>query len=123
MVRVFHCDDSHAYRRLIRAVLLPEEGIELVGEADGYATLMGGLAEARPDVLLLDMVRGVTDSDVAAALREVAPGMPVIILSGHPPDAVDPGIRELAAAYVMKSTSFDDLAATIREAGMRTNVE
>jgi DNA-binding NarL/FixJ family response regulator len=123
VVRVFHCDDSHAYRRLIRAVLQTEESIELVGEADRYETLMAGLADARPDVLLLDMVRGVTDSDVAAALRETAPGVAVIILSGHHPDAVDPGIREVAAAHVMKSTSFDELARTIRAAGVRTNVE
>ena len=123
MVRVFHCDDSHAYRRLIRAVLVLEDGIELVGEADGRERLMTGIAETQPDVLLLDMVRGVTDSDVADALRQAAPGMAVVILSGHHPEAVNPGIRELAAAYVMKSTSFDDLAETIRGVGVRTNVE
>lgn len=123
MVRVFHCDDSHAYRRLIRAVLQLEEGIELVGEAADRDTLMAGLAETQPDVLLLDMVRGVTDSDVAQTLREAVPGLALIILSGHHPEAVDPGVRELAAAYVMKSTSFDALAQTIREVGVRTNVE
>ena len=123
MVRVFHCDDSHAYRRLIRAVLEGEDDIELVGEAAGREGLLEVLADLQPDVLLLDMVRGVTDSDVAALLQEAAPEMAVIILSGHHPDAVDPGIRELAAAHVMKSTSFDTLAEAIRSAGVRTNVE
>ena len=123
MVRVFHCDDSHAYRRLIRAVLEPEDDIELVGEAAGANGLLDALAEVQPDVLLLDMVRGVTDSDLSAALQDAAPDMAVIILSGHHPDAIDPGIRALAAAHVMKSTSFDALAEAIRSVGVRTNVE
>ena len=123
MVRVFHCDDSHAYRRLIRAVLSVEDDIEIVGEASGAKGLLDVLAEVQPDVLLLDMVHGVTDSDVSAALHQAAPGMAVIILSGHHPDAVDPGIRAIATAHVMKTTSFDALAETIRSVGLRTNVE
>ena len=123
MVRVFHCDDSHAYRRLIQAVLATEDDIEIVGEAAGASGLLEALAEVRPDVLLLDMVRGVTDSDVSAALQEAAPDMAVVILSGHHPEAVDPGIRAIAAAHVMKSTSFDALAETIRSVAVRTNVE
>src|SRR5947199_10665032 len=105
MVRVFHCDDSLAYRRLIRGVLLLEDDIELVGEANSLDTLLAGLAETQPDVLLLDMVRGVTDADVATGLLAAAPDLSLIVLSGHPPEAVDPRIRELAAAYVTKSTA------------------
>jgi len=123
VVRVFHCDDSHAYRRLIRAVLEDEEGIELVGEAAGRADLLGGLAETRPDLLLLDMVRGVTDADLAGELQAAAPGLVVVVLSGHPSEAVDPGIRAMSAAHVTKSTTFAALAETIREVGVRTNVE
>lgn len=123
MIRVFHCDDALAYRRLIRAVLLLEDGIELVGEAADLDALLAGLAATRPDVVLLDMVRGVTDSDVAEALRETAPDVAVIVLSGHPPEAVHPGIRALAAAHVTKSTAFAALAETIRAVSVRTNVE
>ena len=123
MVRVFHCDDSFAYRRLIRGVLLLEEGIELVGEAASLDGLLEGLKTSRPDVLLLDMVRGVTDTDLAGDIRGAAPGVSLIILSGHQPEAVDPGIRAIAAAHVRKSTAFGDLADAIRAAGVRTNVE
>jgi DNA-binding NarL/FixJ family response regulator len=123
VVRVFHCDDSLAYRRLIGAMLMPEEGIELVGEAGDRASLLPGLAATRPDVLLLDMVHGVTDTDLAEELRAAAPGVRVVILSGHSHEAVDPGIRALAAAHVTKSTAFAALAEVIRDVGERTNVE
>jgi DNA-binding NarL/FixJ family response regulator len=116
VVRVFHCDDSLAYRRLVRAMLQTEEGIEMVGEAADRDALLEGLAQTRPDVLLLDMVRAVTDADLP-------PGLVVVVLSGHLPEHVDPGIRELCAAYVTKSTAFAALARTIRECAMRTNVE
>jgi DNA-binding NarL/FixJ family response regulator len=117
VVRVFHCDDSFAYRRLIRGVLLLEDDIELVGEASARETLLAGLAQTHPDVLLLDMVRGVTDADVAGELLAAAPGLSLIILSGHPPEAVDPTLRRLAAAHVTKSTAFAALAQTIRHVG------
>jgi DNA-binding NarL/FixJ family response regulator len=123
VVRVFHCDDTFAYRRLIRGVLLLEDGIELVGEASSLDGLLAGLETTRPDVLLLDMVRGVTDADRAIEILAAAPGVSLIILSGHPLEAVDPGIRAMAAAYVQKSTAFGALAETIRETGVRTNVE
>lgn len=123
MVRVFHCDDSHAYRRLIRGVLALEPGLELVGEATDRASLFEGLAATLPDVLLLDMVRGVTDADVSGEIALAAPGVSVIILSGHAPDRVDPGILTMAAAYVTKSTAFEALGDSIRDAAARTNVE
>ena len=123
MVRVFHCDDSFAYRRLIRGVLLLEDDIELVGDASSLDDLFEGLRAQQPDVLLLDMVRGVTDSDLAGDILAAAPGLSLIILSGHHPEAVDPGIRAIAAAYVRKSTSFGALADAIRATGVRTNVE
>jgi DNA-binding NarL/FixJ family response regulator len=122
VVRVFHCDDSFAYRRLIRGVLLLEDGVELVGEASSLDGLLAGLEATRPDVLLLDMVRGVTDADLAGDILAAAPGLSLIILSGHPAEAVDPGIRAIAAGYVQKSTAFGALSEAIR-ATVRTNVE
>jgi two-component system, NarL family, response regulator LiaR len=121
--RVFHCDDSFAYRRLVRAVMETEDDIEMVGEAVDRDTLLAGLAETQPDILLLDMVRGVTDADLADALQEAAPGLIIIVLSGHPPEHVHPSIRAVCAAHVRKSTTFGELTEIIRAAAMRTNVE
>ena len=110
--RVFLADDNPSYRFLLRETL-PADGITVVGEADGRAQLVGAVAEAAPDVVLLDQL---CDAQTVAELRVVAPGVRVIVLSGHQPDDGD---RELAAAadgYVVKGASLEELREAIRSA-------
>ena len=124
MIRVFHCDDSLAYRRLVRAMLETEPDIAIVGEAADHADAVTGVAAARPDIVLLDMVVGPPDAGFAPSLAAAAPGARVIILSGHPPERVDPELRAIAAAHVRKSTAFDELARAVRSvAAESTNVQ
>ena len=121
MIRVFHCDDAIAYRRLVRAMLATEDDIEIVGEAPDHAAALVGVAETQPDVVLLDMVVGPVDPGFAAALQEAAPQTRILILSGHPPERVGPELLARAVAHVPKSTAFDELAGAIR-AAVSTNV-
>lgn len=110
MVRVFHCDDSLAYRELIRAELEDDPELELVGDGADVQAALAGVAEQRPDVVLLDLV---TDAEpVVAALRAAAPGVRVVILSGH---SREYGERRTggAEAYVQKDAPFEELRATV----------
>jgi DNA-binding NarL/FixJ family response regulator len=124
VIRVLHCDDSHAYRRLVRALLETEPDIEYVGEAEDHEAAVTAAAETRPDVLLLDMVVGPQRGDLATALAGAAPGVRVLILSGHPAERADPALRDLAVGHVRKSTAMGELADAIRAAaaGDSTNV-
>jgi DNA-binding NarL/FixJ family response regulator len=125
VIRVFHCDDSLAYRRLVRAMLEAEPDITIVGEAADHEGALVGVAAAKPDVILLDMVVGPPDPGFGAALAAAAPAARVVILSGHQPERVDPELRALAVAHVRKSTAFDELARAVREAvaAESTNVQ
>jgi DNA-binding NarL/FixJ family response regulator len=115
LIRVLHCDDSTAYRRLV-AVLLGEAGdIEMVGEADDCHALMTALGDSRPDVLLLDLVPGLSP----ARLAEAAPGVRVVLHTGHPPEAADPQLLALAAAHVPKCSDVDELRTALRAACLR----
>jgi two-component system, NarL family, response regulator LiaR len=116
VIRVFHCDDAIAYRRLVRAMLATEPNIEIVGDAPDHPSALTGAAETQPDVVLLDMVVGPVDPGFPDALREVAPNARILILSGHPPERVDPDLLARAVAHVPKSTAFDELAGAIRAA-------
>ena len=115
-IRVLHCDDSLAFRRLVAVLLGDEPDMEVVGEATDRDSLLAGLAEQRPDVLLLDLVPGVTPADLA--------GTRVLLLTGHPPEHVDGPLRETAVGHVTKSTALGELPAAIRAAVDRksTNV-
>ena len=116
MIRVFHCDDSHAYRRLVRAMLQAEPDIEVVGEAPDHAAAVDGIAQTQPDVVLLDMVVGRPAPGFADALTAAAPGARVLILSGHPAERADSELRALAVGHVRKTTAFEELAGAIRSA-------
>jgi chemotaxis response regulator CheB len=116
VIRVFHCDDSLAYRRLVRAMLATDVEIEIIGEAATHAEALVGIAETQPDVILLDMVVGPRDPGFPEALVAAAPGARVLILSGHPAERADPELRALAVGHVRKTTAFERLADAIRGA-------
>jgi DNA-binding NarL/FixJ family response regulator len=110
MVRVLHCDDSSAFRALIRAELEDDEDIEIVGDApdvDGAVRLAG---ETRPDIVLLDLLD--VERDAVGELQRVVPDVRVVVLSGHP-RAYGEGRRGGAVAYVEKDAPISELRETV----------
>ena len=53
-IRVFHCDDSEAFTRLVAFWLAEHDDIEHVGAAHTADDALAALPEVRPDVILLD---------------------------------------------------------------------
>ena len=110
MVRILHCDDSAAFRALIRAELEDDERLEVVGEAATIDAALRAAGETRPDVVLLDLLD--TDRDPVGELKEILPGVQVVVLSGHPREYGERR-RGNAAAYVEKDASIEELRATV----------
>jgi DNA-binding NarL/FixJ family response regulator len=110
MVRVLHCDDSSGFRALLRAELAGDDDLELVGEAQSVDEAVQAARDLQPDVVLLDLLD--VDRDAVGELREVAPQLRVVVLSGHP-RAYSERRRAGAAAYVEKSAPLAELRATV----------
>lgn len=106
MVRVFHCDDSLAFRELIRAELEDDPEIAVVGGAPDLDLALGEVSRARPDVVLLDLLD--VERDAIGELRRVAPGVHVVLLTGHVREYAE-ARRADAEAYVGKDAPIDDL--------------
>jgi DNA-binding NarL/FixJ family response regulator len=96
MVRVLHCDDSAAFRALIRAELEDDAEIEIVGEAADVDVAVRVAGQTRPDIVL----------------RRVAPEVRVVVLSGHPREYGERR-RGGAAAYVEKDAPIAELRETV----------
>jgi DNA-binding NarL/FixJ family response regulator len=111
---VLVCDDSDAFRALLRYTLQEDLGIEVVGEAaDGMAAI-DAAERLQPDVVLLDLTMPILDGmDAIPVMLERAPAARVVALSGWGADRMQQAALDQGAiAYVEKS---DDVQA-IRDA-------
>ena len=87
-IRVFHCDDSEAFTRLVSFWLSEHDDIEHAGEAHTAEAALAALPDARADVILLDTLGRPGDDALLHAIRAAAPGAKVIVYSGYVrPDA------------------------------------
>jgi DNA-binding NarL/FixJ family response regulator len=110
-VRVFHCDDSDAYRRLTELSLDGRDDIEIVGGAGDRAGALAGISEAQPDIVLLDAIAPDFGTDLVADILDAAPGARVIVLSGLAGARAE---DERISAHVTKDASFDELEGVLR---------
>ena len=116
-IRIVLADDHRIMRDGLAALLKREPGFELVGEAyDGQGAIQ--LArELLPDVLVTDLAMpGMNGFEAIRRVRAEAPTVQVLCLSVHDEDRmVLAGIDAGAAGYVLKDSSFEDLAQAIRK--------
>jgi len=105
-VRVMLCDDSATARAVLARLLEAEPGIKVVHQAADGKQALAALAEARPDVVLLDLEMPVMDGMTALPLiLKAAPQAAVIVasaLSQRGAEITMQALRAGAADYVPK---------------------
>src|SRR3954451_749020 len=82
-IRVFHCDDSEAFTRLVSFWLAEHEDIEYAGAEHTAQDALRALETAEADVILLDTLGKPGDDALLNAVRAVAPDAKVIVYSGY----------------------------------------
>ena len=112
-IRVLHCDDSDAFRLLVREMLSDEEGIEIAGDAVDADGAVAAARALHPDVVLLDLRGGDLGPELIARLATAAPGTAIVVLSGW----AGPVDETHVAARLSKDVGFAELAATLRRVG------
>ena len=102
-LRILVVDDQPAFREVARSVL-EARGHEVVAEAGDAATALDALARTAPDAVMLDKCLGAESGfDVARALTQARPGLPVILVSADDSGVCDAGVRACGArAFVLK---------------------
>jgi DNA-binding NarL/FixJ family response regulator len=113
-IRVFHCDDSEAFTRLVAFWLSEYEDIEHVGAAQTAEAALEALPEADADVVLLDTLGKPGDDSLLNAIRAVAPEAKVIVYSGYVRLMQEGALGDGADAYLEKSDDDGPLVAAIR---------
>jgi DNA-binding NarL/FixJ family response regulator len=115
-VRVMLVDDHTLVREGIRHILSATPGIEVVAEAGDASEALRRAAEARPDVVVLDLsLPGTSGLELTVQLRELLPAVKVLILSVHDhPEYVLGAVRAGAQGYLRKDTSPAELRAALQ---------
>lgn len=112
MIKVVLCDDHAVVRRGIRDTLAEATDIQVVGEADGYASLREVLRREKPDVLLLDVdLPGRSGLEILATLQETQTPVKTVMVSMYPEDQY--AIRCLKAGAVGYLNKGGDPAALL----------
>lgn len=113
-IRVFHCDDSEAFTRLVAFWLSDYEDIEHAGQAHTAQGAVDALREANADVVLLDTLGKPGDDTLLNEIRAVAPHAKVIVYSGYVRLMQEGALGNGADAYLEKSDDDAPLIAAIR---------
>lgn len=114
--KVVLADDHPIFLAGLRALILAEDGMELVGEASSGAAALHVIREKLPDVAVLDITMpGLDGIALARRLSKECPTVRVLILTLHENrsyfnQALQAGVR----GYVLKRTAAETLLSAIR---------
>jgi EAL domain-containing protein (putative c-di-GMP-specific phosphodiesterase class I)/CheY-like chemotaxis protein len=120
-IRVVVCDDAPGIRALMRTTLEHDGLVEVVGEAGDGEAVVGVVAAACPDVVLLDL--SMPNVDGLAALPrilEVAPWAGVVVISGRDEATYASQVLALGAErFMAKPAAIEAIRAAVLDVGLR----
>ena len=116
MIRVALVDDQTLVRQGIRSLLELSDDIRVVVEASDGEQGLRVIADARPDVMLLDVrMPKRSGLDVLRELRDSGREVPTILLTTFDDDAVAlEGVRAGAKGFLLKDVDLEQLTEAIR---------
>jgi NarL family two-component system response regulator LiaR len=116
-IRILITDDQAIVRKGIRALLLTEPDIEIVGEAENGLQAINQVETLRPDVILMDLM--MPEMDGIEAIRRIttkqARARILVLTSFATDDKVFPAVKAGALGYLLKDSSPEELIQAIRQ--------
>jgi two-component system nitrate/nitrite response regulator NarL len=114
-IRLMLVDDHPLVRDGLRARLDAVPGLAVVAEADGADAALAAAAQARPDLVLMDIgLRGANGIEATRRLRALQPGLHVLVLSMHDsPEVVREALAAGAGGYVLKDSPAEEIVQAI----------
>lgn len=112
MIRIIIADPDSATRKALILLLRRKMGTNNIVEVEDVETLIRTLADASPDLLLLDWrLYGSPAPDTCRLLQKAYPHLKIVLLSVDANDAST--AKEAGADFIHKGASPDELIATL----------
>lgn len=117
-IRVVLADDHTVVRQGLHALLVSEDDIDIVGEAENGREAIQLVKKLLPDVAVIDIAMPVLNGlEATRQITHSVPSTKVLILSSYSDDEYVQQLTEAGAAgYLVKQTAANDLLKAIREA-------
>jgi DNA-binding NarL/FixJ family response regulator len=123
-LRVLIAEDQYLLREGTRRLLSEVPGVEVVGEATDYDTVLSQARRLEPDVVLMDIKMPPTYStegiDAAHAIKRQRPATGVVVLSQHDDEGyvwalLEDGVAGYGYLHKLRVGDVDQLVRTLRE--------
>lgn len=117
-IRVAVVDDHTLMRQGTVGLLGSQPDIEIAGEADSGRAALELVADAEPDVVLMDIAMpGMSGLDATREIRQRFPSVNVVIVTMHErDDYFFEALRAGASGYVLKGADIEELLSAVRAA-------
>lgn len=117
-IRVILADDHTVVRQGLRALLVAEGDIDIVGEAENGRQAVQIARKLVPDVAVIDIAMPQLNGlEATRQITRTVPSTKVLILSSYSDDEYVQQLTEAGAAgYLIKQTAANELLKAIREA-------
>lgn len=118
VIRVMIVDDHALVRSGLEAFLLIQKDLKLVAQAKNGQQAIALCAEAKPDVILMDLLMpGMSGVEATCQIKQQFPQVQIIALTSYKDQELVQGALQAGAiGYLLKDVSSDDLANAIRAA-------
>jgi two-component system nitrate/nitrite response regulator NarL len=112
MIRILIADPDSATRKALILLMQRKLGTNCIFEVKDVETLIRSLADAPPDLLMLDWrLYGSPATETCRLLRKAYPHLKIVLLSVDANDAT--AAKEAGADFIHKGASPDELIATL----------
>ena len=116
-ISVLLVDDHNIVRQGLKALLVAEGDITVVGEAQSGREAVQAVSRLRPEVVIMDLAMPLLNGwEATRQIVKAVPSAKIIVLSTYDTEEhIQQAIGAGAAAYLIKQTAAADLVKAIRE--------
>ena len=116
-IRILIADDHAIVRKGIRALLMTEPGMQVIGEAGDGQEAVSLAQKLKPDLILMDLVMPRMDGiEATRRITEQAQAPQILVLTSFAADdKVFPAIKAGALGYLLKDSGPDELVQAIHQ--------
>lgn len=117
-ISVLLVDDHSMVRQGVRAFLVTQPDLTVVGEAASGEEAVKLAGQHIPDVILMDLIMPNMDGvEATRRVKQVSPRSQIVVLTSyHEDEHIFPVLKAGALSYILKDVSAEELASAVRKA-------